>query len=285
MVKDVRLLLVLVTVFAVGPWAAVSADAETADTAKRVTLALRQATLVQSMGGAACFAMAGLDADRNATLALEHADSYNTTLVGLRDGHDWLGLEPVRDPQHLTAIAATQNIWQGFRPAIYQLIAGDMHSAVMRQIMRDTDGTVDASNALATHFLATLDVAGLGAGTQQAAQRAAATRMLTQRALREMCFVLYDLGGTDMRNRFAATLDEIDAAFAMVSNGSGEVAPPPNARVARNLRTAQLFWGKMRPTLDAVLGPSPPDAMAVQKMLKLNRSVIKQLDQAVEGYF
>ena len=259
--------------------------AHASDATKRITLALRQATLVQSMGAAACFAMGGIDTSRKAAQALEHADTYDTTLIALRDGHDWLGLMPVNDARDLAAIATATETWRGFRPAVYQIVAGDLHSVVMRQLMQDTDSTVDSSNALAHHFLETLDLQKVAADQQAAAQLAAHTRMLTQRALREMCLILFDLGGAEMPMQLDSTLAEIDAAFKTVSAGAAGVAPPNNARVARNLRTAELFWSKMRPTLEGARDNDTPDPIAVQKMLKLNKSVLKQLDQAIEGYF
>ncbi|WP_299692421.1 hypothetical protein [uncultured Tateyamaria sp.] len=261
-----------------------AARADEPDTSTRLTLALRQATLVQSMRASTCFAMGGIDQDRQGALALEHADSYGTTLAALRDGHDWLGLSPARNADDVAAVATAETVWRDFRPAVDQIIAGDLHSVVMRQIMRDADPTVDSATRLSGHFFDTLDMPASGPHIRQAAQLAAHYRMLTQRALGEMCFVLFDLGGAPMRSRLLETLSDIDQSFALLSEGGTDIAPPPSARVSRNLRTAHLFWSKMRPTIVAVQSDTMPDALTVQKMLKLNKSVLKQLDQAVDGY-
>ncbi|MEL7125201.1 MAG: hypothetical protein AAGK30_03175 [Pseudomonadota bacterium] len=254
------------------------------DGAARVSLALRQATLIHSMRAATCFAMAGIDAGQQGALALEHADTYGTTLGALRDGHDWLGLAPTEDPDTIAAIAASEAVWRGFRPAIDQIIAGDLHSVVMRQIMRDTDATVESATTMAAHFLDSAAPPDRSVAVRQAAELAAHHRMLTQRALGEMCYVLFDLGGAAMPSRLERTLDEIAHSYAVLSAGSDTVAAPPSARIARNLRTAHLFWSKMRPTIEAARSDTPPDALTVQKMLKLNRSVLKQLNQAIDGY-
>ena len=261
-----------------------TARADTGDRVARVTLSLRQATLIQSMSAAACFAMGGIDPGRLGAQAMEHADTYSTTLTALRDGHEWMGLESTQEPRDLTAIAVSAAEWRGYRPAIDQIIAGDLHSVVMRQIIRDTGPTVAAANHLSSHFLHTLELPGAATELRAAAQLAAHSRMLTQRALVEMCFVLFDIGGAGMRARLVGTMDEITDSFARLGAGDPQIAEPPTARVSRNLRTAQLFWSKMAPTINATTSDTPPDALAVQKMLKLNRSVLKQLDQAVAGY-
>ena len=79
-------------------------------------------------------------------------------------------------------------------------------------------------------------------------------------------------------------MEEADQTYALLTSGALDIVPAPSARVTRNMRTANLFWGKMRPTIDAVQDTQMPDAVAVQKMLKLNQSVMKQLNQAVAGY-
>ena len=260
------------------------ARADPDDTAVRLTVSLRQLALVQTMRAATCFAMGGVDADRQAALALEQADTYETTLTGLRDGHDWLGLSPTRDPDDVAVIAATEAVWRAYRPAVYQIVSGDLHSVVMRQIMRDADQTVVSAEQLAGHFLETLEAADISPDRRAAAMLAARFQMLTQRALAETCFVLFDLGGAETRDRLTRTLEEADQTYALLTSGALDIVPAPSARVTRNMRTANLFWGKMRPTIDAVQDTQMPDADAVQKMLKLNQSVMKQLNQAVAGY-
>ncbi|WP_415920371.1 hypothetical protein [Tateyamaria sp. SN6-1] len=255
------------------------------DDGARVALALRQATLVQGMSASACFAMGGVDAQRQGARALELSDTYRTTLGALRDGHDWLGLTPVSDASSLAAIETASHVWRGYVPSIRQIIAGDLHSVVMRHIMIETDLVTDSANSLAAHFLDNSADLKLSEDAARAAQAAASVRMLTQRALREGCYVRFALGGDEMRTQLVHTLRQIDTLFVRLAEGDAELAPPPDARVARNFRTAQLFWSKMRPTLDAMHAGEAVDDITVQKMLKLNTSVLKQMDQAVDGYF
>ena len=43
------------------------------------------------------------------------------------------------------------------------------------------------------------------------------------------------------------------------------------------------MWGKAAPTLNAILAGEAVDATALQKAIKLNTSVIKQYNQALDG--
>lgn len=279
-VKPVLALVIVVTVLAGLPGVSVAQD-----TVPRITLALRQATLVHSMNAAACFSIGGIDADQQRARAVELADTYDTSLAAFRDGHDWLGLAPTSDPDDLDAIALAHTHWRAYRPAVDQIIAGDLHSVVMGQIMRDTGPTANDANRLAIHFLEAAPLDGISDAQRAAGQLAAEYRMLTQRALTEMCFVHFGLGRHMMRRRLGMTMDAIEASITQLKFGNARVALPPTPRVERNLRTAQLFWDKMRVTIDAVRYQDPIEDEAVVKMLKLNKSVLKQLDQAVAGYF
>lgn len=265
------------------PLVANPADADQVrDRAARVTLAARQAALLHSMSMSVCFSIGGLDAKRMASQALEQADTYDTVLHGLRDGQQWMNLLAEQNPVHLDAIAHTDDAWHRFEPAIRQLVAGDWHSVVMRQSVHQVGPTSDRANALAVHYLTSFGADLIDAPGAAAMTLASRYRMLSQRALAEMCYIHFELGLPTERLR--QTLQEMDAAQDILRAGGTGVAPPPNGRVARNLRTAVLFWGKMRPTLDQVaMGASVPEA-DLQKVLKFNRSVLKQLDQAVAGY-
>ena len=254
------------------------------DGATRISLAIRQETALQSIGTSACFAMGGVDARRQGDAAIEQMDSYRTVLEGFREGHEWMGLAPTTDPEQLTAIAYAEEVWQAYEPAVHQILANDLHSVVVQQILADKSGTIVSAVALTSAFVRFFGADVTGADMIGALRLAGHYRTLTQRALREMCFVYFDIGGQAKRDALRATLEELDATMQRLTNGDTGIVPPPNARIERNFRTANLFWDRMRPTIEAVLTDAPPSPDDIAKALKFNESVLKQLNQAVDGY-
>ena len=254
------------------------------DADARVTLAIRQPMLIQTMTHAACFAMGGVNPALTRSTAIEEHDTFRTVLDAFRRGHEWLGVLPGARPEVLARVDATALRSRDYLAAILQIVHGDFHGTVMRQILDDNARITDASIALADLFIAEYADDGLS-GRQLAALRLAGHfRMMTQRALTEMCLVHFGIGGARMAEILTRTLDEVESLYGVLSEGDADVAPPPNARIGRNFRTAKLFWDKMRPVLDRVAAGEDPAEADVQKVLKFNKSVLKQLNQAIEGY-
>lgn len=255
------------------------------DKIARLNLSLRQATLVQSMTQAACFAMADVQQKSSANKALEDLDTFETVIIGLIEGHEWLGLLPTDDPNSLRNIAELNSIWSLYRPAVQQIVAQDYHPVAMRQIIQQSATVADASNTMARAFVADFGADVIDPTLNAAVLLAGHHRMLSQRAILELCFVLADVGGTAMKDRLALTLREFEKSFAILQEGDEAVAAIPNARIGRNYRTAALFWKRMAPVFAKAIAAEPIEETELQKMLKFNSSVLKQLNQAVEGYF
>lgn len=266
-----------------GPGVAAGTEDASQAARQKLNISLKQATLLEGMTQTACFAMSGVKHAQSRGLALEQVDGYATALSGLRNGHEWLGLEPETDPEIRTMLDAADTEWARFRPVIEQIAHGDTHTVVVGQLLGLSGPTrVQADQMSVAIFAAQTDL--LPTHERQGLAQAAAHRMRTQRALKELWFLIHDIGGDAMPDILAATLAEIDAGFAGLSEGSAAFIEAPNARIKRNLRTAALFWSKMRPVMNAALAGETPDDAAIAGALKLNKSVLKQLNQAVEGY-
>ena len=182
------------------------------------------------------------------------------------------------------AIAEARQDWHDYGAAIRQLIHKDYHSVIMRQILARNQAALEGANRLSKRFIDAFGAEVFDPQLTAALELAGYHRMLSQRALKETCFVLAGIGGQPMREQLAATLQEFDSVLTRLQTGDAEIAPPPNARINRNFRTANLFWKKMRATMEAILAGQTPDETTLKKMIKFNASVLKQLNQAVEGY-
>ena len=251
---------------------------------ERIILSLKQATLVHSMTGAACFAMGGDLAPRASDIAMEERDAYTTVLTGLADGHQWMGLLPEENAEMRAFIAQTQSGWRSYGAAVAQIVHNDFRTVIMAQILYGTSAEEKRASALATRMIEVYGPQVFDAKLTNTLKLASHMRMLTQKAIKESCFLYFGLGGAAMQAQFEQTLADIDAAILRLSEGDGEISPPPNGRITRNLRTARLFWDKMVPVMQAIAAGEDVASKDIQKMIKFNVSVLKQLNQSVEGY-
>ncbi|MEL7098243.1 MAG: hypothetical protein AAGM84_05375 [Pseudomonadota bacterium] len=229
--------------------------------------------------------MGGIDPDRQADAALEAVDRYGTALAAFSDGHEWMGIAPPSDPADLSRIATVQTAWAAYAPAYHQILAGDRHAVIMSQILRGIDPAVESASTLASYFISA-EPGGeiVDPSVVPALRLAARQRLLIQRALRQMCLIHVGLAGPPMRVALIDTLAHIRIGAERLASGNGDVVEPPDARIARNLRTADLFWSKMRPAIKAVASGAGTSNDDIAKVLKFNKSVQKQLVQAVDGY-
>lgn len=269
---------IAVSAFCLSP---IAANAQTVS--QKVNIALKQATLLEGLSQNACFAMSGLNQAQARADALELLDGFSTALAGLREGHQWLDLLPETDPGVIGELDKSDASWNSLRPAIQQLVNKDYHSVVIYQFLKNQPLALAQARGLADKII-DAHGAALLPDDRVGLREAAAHRMRTQQVLRELCFVINEIGGAEMKVALAQTVSRIDARFVTLSEGGEGVPAAPNARIKRNLRTAALFWDKMRPGLDVVLRGEVLAEPELAKLLKLNRSVLKQLNQAVEGY-
>lgn len=250
---------------------------------QKLNISLKQATLLEGMAQTACFVMSGVDRNQVRTEALEYVDGFDTALTGLRAGHEWLGLLPEQNPDALAQLAQADAQWHGFKPVIQQIVYGDYHSVVVQQLLTGSAPARLQASALSAQMIAVYGGA-LSEAERVGLVEASAHRMRTQRALTQLCFFLNKIGGAETKRSLQATLAEIEAGFTHLSDGTGPLLEAPNGRVKRNLRTAALFWKKISAEIETALASGSADPAVIRKALKLNKSVLKQLNQAVEAY-
>ena len=254
------------------------------DLAARLKVAFQQGVLAQSMAKSACFAMTGISTRQNTMNARDDWDSFSTGLVALKDGHEWLGLAPESNPSLRASVDDLAGVWGNFGPAVQQILHEDYHSVVLGQILYNGDPVVDASIEVARDIAQQYGTGILPPEMVEALALAAYHRMLSQRAIKEMCFVLAEIGGDTMSYRLEFTLQEYADVLARLRSGDNNVAAPPNARIERSFRTADLFWSKMIPVFEKVIAGERPEDADIAKLLKFNTSVMKQLVAASDAY-
>ncbi|MEP4195706.1 MAG: hypothetical protein ABJL99_08745 [Aliishimia sp.] len=275
-------LIAVLTLFSASKLSAGANDPRNAT--QKISTSIAQAALVAGMAETACFAMTGVDRKRSQDAAREYMDNFSTVLAGLRDGHEWLGLLPETNDVTRQKIDATEDVWRRFKPVVEQIINGDYHSVVVHQLIEQHSVIEAQSDELAEVIVSQYQSDAMTDALRRGLIAAGKHRILSQNVITELCLVMFDVGGPEMKAQLAMHLAEFEAGFIRLSEGAADIPPAPNARVKRNYRTASLFWEKMNPVFKDVISGKPVDVASLKKAMKYNKSVLKQLNQAVEGY-
>lgn len=254
------------------------------DSAVRISLSLRQAALIETITAATCFAMGGIDAQRQKSVALEGLERYGTVLTAFREGHKYLYLSPLPKTADASTLVWAEDTWQAYAPSLQQIIAGDLHTIVMRHVLTDREETVLTAIAVSSDVMKDHGNNVLASGALPALRLVGHLQLLTQRAVRQSCYVHFGLGGADLPQTLRATLNEITTIFARLSSEGDVGATLPNARIARNIKTAGMLWGRVAPAIALILDDPAIDHTAIAKMLKMNGSVLKQINQGIDGF-
>ena len=241
---------------AVHPMHAVQAaeDAEAASRAK-INLSGRQRMLTQRMTAATCLATAGADRAHRIEVARASHMDFDKALHGLQHGDASLGLPNETNAAVLAAFAEVEAVWSVLGPAVQQLVAGDNHSIVLGQLLRLNLPALKTSNAAVQEIVAAYGGGDLDPALARAIDVAGRQRMLSQKMMKEACFVSIGLGAEASAQALLGTIDLFANSLLQLQRGDSDagIAPPPTPDVAQQLRAVEALWGDYRTGLIAAL--------------------------------
>ncbi len=272
--------------FGLAPVVMAQTPASDAALAQRVDLAGRQRMLSQRMGMASCFVMGDVDAARYSDVAQQAHDLFAETQAVLRQGGTKKQLEPARDPQVLALLDQSDEIFDTFGRAVLQISHLDLQSVVVAQVteldlpllerLNDTVNAIESMGPSATQGGALANTVNI-AGRQ---------RMLSQKVLKEFCYVGLGVDRTRQQKRLAATLELFETSLALLEVGSADqgVLEPPNARAEGRLRRARLVWEKLLPILRLGIAGEEVGHEDLLRVASFSEDLLKASQHVVASY-
>lgn len=272
--------------FGLAPVVMAQTTASDAALVQRVDLAGRQRMLSQRMGMASCFVMGDIDAAQYGEIAQQAYDLFSQTQVVLREGGTKKQLEPARDPQVLALLNQSDEIFDTFGRAVLQVSHLDLQSVVVAQVteldlplLEHLNRTVSAIESLG----ASATQGGALANTVNIAGR---QRMLSQKVLKEFCYVGLGVDRIRQQKRLAATLDLFETSLALLEVGSAGrgVLEPPNARAKGRLRRARLVWEQLSPILRLGIAGQKVGHEDLMRVAGFSEDLLKASQHVVASY-
>ena len=271
-----------------GVWAN-PAEANThAGAAHKINLAGRQRMLTQRMTAATCLNLSGGDALYE-RVARDAHDEFNSVLNGFLNGDPALRLAAETEPSVRAAFAAVAAEWTVLGVALQQILAGDLHTVVLSQMVQSNVPALTKSNAAVQALVAVNDNAPDADPMAQTVNVAGRQRMLSQKMMKELCFVVIGLGADAAMEDLRVTMGSFDAALANLLSGdagTGLVAPP-TPKLRAQLRKVEGLWLRYKEAIEATLTAASAETLPRPELdhaAALSSKVLVEMHAAVLLY-
>ncbi|WP_082899136.1 type IV pili methyl-accepting chemotaxis transducer N-terminal domain-containing protein [Sulfitobacter sp. EhC04] len=232
------------------------AEVDAAQNARnRISLAARQRMLSQRMAKSACLSMVSVDSEVEARRAHEAATSFDAMLVSLADGDAEQGVLKETYPDVRAGLARTAALSSGLTASARQIAAGDLHTVVVWLMVSRNLPTLSEMHATMELMEAHYGTAQIDPGIAAAIVLAGRQGMLSQKMVKELCFLSIGIGGADVREALADTVGVFDTALHRLFRGGkdGALGGKPKPRQRGQLRAVKKSWKPMKQMLEEVV--------------------------------
>lgn len=256
------------------------------DAKNRINLSGRQRMLTQQIARNACFVMAGIDAERFAAKADAAIRQFSVTLAGLRQGNENLQLLPESNQDVLDELAKVEALWRTLGAASQQIVAGDLHSVPMRQMVTLNMETMRTMNVAVKQIEKSYGSDILPADLAYTINLAGRQRMLSQKVAKEACFYMIGLTHVASLEQIDETMSEFEAVMDLLLTGAPDqqIIAPPNRRLKKQLeRTSKAWTGFKTLMIRAKLDKEMTQGERVQ-MANMSDQVLREMNLAVQMY-
>ena len=250
----------------------------------KIKLADRQRLLSEQLGRSICLVMGHIDAASESDKARGAADLFDSTMRALRTGDENMGLLAENSPDVLAALDRVEEVSVTFRAATLQVGAGDLHSVPVSQIMRLSAPLLDRSNAVLEVIESNYGGTG-NAKRVKTVELARRQTMLSQKLMKEICFVSLNIDRTSMMAALSVSLAEFERAQLLLEHGSRTAGIlPPTPTLDKKLAAVRVLWDEFAATARDVERGQTLDTAEVEAMVDLSKRLLFKCKQAARSY-
>jgi len=246
----------------------------------------RQRMLTQRMSKAACLAQLGVDAALHRKIAQDAALRFGLVLTGLQQGSADLGFEAETSRMVLIQLEKTEVLWNRFAPLVGRLSgeAGDESAlAALRKsnvrLLKQMDRSVTAiQSEMATGVEFSQQAMALNVAGRQ--------RMLTQKAIKDMCMVMSGIDPEADRKALRATVAEFENSLRDLREGSParSLIAAPTWEIDAQLEMVEGLWFELSPIVQTVMSGDDISKSDLGYAAFIAEAVLAEMNNAVRMY-
>lgn len=269
---------------------ALPADAQSGAN-RSVNLAARQSLLVEQMTNGAMLAVLGIDPNENIRAVRSSRDLFNSTLHGLRNGDDELGLSATTTPEVLDELLRVEALWPRYDRTLQAIITpletsadvterqvrelSDIHTVIIAAVDRSTDVFERYSLGGAHHSIRSTTLNGAGQ-----------LRTQSQLMLGQLLAIAYDDRGEQNRPLLGEAARDFDRTLTGLIEGDPELRllAAPTDEIRAEMAKVRRLWIEVRPILERVAAGASADEQSITTISRHTRRMIGPLNMTAFMY-
>ncbi len=250
-----------------------------------INLAGRQRMLTQKMSKEMLLVAKGIDVDANRKSLKGTAELFDSTLKGLLHGDASMGLPPTDSPVIVRQLGKVQSLWSDFYSTVQAVVGGgsvpvDKVANINLPLLKNMNTAVrvyekEAKKATGKSAGVVINLAGK-------------QRMLSQKMSKEMLLVALNHQAKDNKANLRGTASLFDRTLKGLRDGDKDLGLPPtkSAAIAKQLDKVAAIWSEFKPVAEKAGDVNVAEVTAddLQKMVKLNMPLLKEMNAAVKMY-
>lgn len=271
-----------------------TATAQTPTSAEQgtvINLSGRQRMLTQKMAKEVL--LVGLDIDRAKNLQnlAATAELFDSTLKGLVDGDEKLGLPKTTSKRILKQLGQVRKIWSGFHEALQQILESKkVVPAQLERVAAENLPLLKRMNRCVKLYEKSAKKSGLEADPSLAVtiNLAGKQRMLTQKMSKEFLLIASGVEVEDNRLSLLETYTLFDRTLLGLLNGD-EVLELPGTKdpaIRKQLEVVRGLWNKFKPVIEFATkdqGQAIPREK-IEQLAATNLPLLREMNKAVGLY-
>ncbi|QPH53286.1 type IV pili methyl-accepting chemotaxis transducer N-terminal domain-containing protein [Pontivivens ytuae] len=285
----------LVAALAIGVPTGASADTTSnapvtaEEAAYRVNVAGRQRMLSQRMAKAACLASTGIATETHLSQLDAAYDLFQRSDAALRVGDPDFNLPAERYQSVLTALSEIDGPWRAYGRMIDTTIAdGSIEEERLMVLDAASVEVLDRMNAAVNRTARAYGDAGprVPLALTVTVDIAGRQRMLTQRAVKEVCLMQVADNPQDYADRLTRTVEIFDLSLAALQNGLPDagVLAAPNEEIAGQLAEVDRQWQAVHGIFDRAAAGEVLDADTLADLADRVEPLLAAMHAAVGMY-
>ena len=237
------------------------------DGALRIDIAGRQRMLSQRMAKSLC-ALSYLDDVTHAEAAQNAIRLFDWSLRVLRYGNGQGVVQAETNPRVQAAAEAVMVKWAHLGPNLWSLSLHRDDPLLATDLIEENMTLLAVSQALVSEIETAYQRSGVSPEGLRTVNRSGLMRMLSEKSIKETCFILQDYRPDEMRVNLSATLDLMGALLADLETGNSSdlIARPPSEEIRAELAQMRHIWDVVRPQLASVADGGVMNAAAFREI-------------------
>lgn len=252
---------------------------------ERINLSGRQRMLSQRLSAAACLVMRRIDEENRRSLATDSLRDFSRVLHALEFGDQGLGLSPETNKEILRSLTEVHFVWDDLAAAVRQVLHDDVHSFVVQQLIDGSVPLLVKSNDAVQEIVAAYGEGVIDPDTAGTIDVAGRQRMLSQKMMKEACYVATRLDEAKHRVSLRNTMAQFKTSLLQLMYGNernGIMVPPEH--IFEQLKVVEELWLAYSAGLQLVVQNLRSDDEHLEQLAFQSDALLREMHKAVLLY-